>query len=118
MSSGKRGRPKDPYTVQVVEALHEQFPKFTAVQMSLIRNPAYGLQLSAEAKEVLRNAGILPAEEKSRRKRLKNSERKKNERITFRLTSEEKVRFSEQVKKSGCKSVQEYLEKIIKENEL
>ena len=117
MGNGKRGRSKDPYTDQVVEALQKQFPKFTRVQMSLIRNPAYGLQLSAEAKEVLKNAGILPVEEKPRRKRLKNSERKKNERITFRLTSEENVRFSEQVKKSGCKSVQEYLEKIIKENE-
>jgi len=117
MSNGNRGRKKDPYTDQVVEALQKQFPKFTRVQMSLIRNPAYGLQLSAGAQEALRNAGILPPTEKLPRKRLKNSERKKNERITFRLTSEEKVRFSEQVKKSGCKSVQEYLEKIIKENE-
>ena len=119
MGSGRRGRPKDEYGQQLIEALQEHFPKFTGVQVSVIKNPAYGLQLSTEAQEVLRGKGIPVPNEKPRRKRSKNSQSVSKKRKSFRLTSEQEVRFSELIKKSGCNSVQEFINKLIeKENEL
>ena len=70
MSSGKRGRPKDEYTSAVIDALHEQFPKFTRQQMSMIKNPLYGIQMSSEAISVLESKDIT-LQGKSKRKALK-----------------------------------------------
>ena len=122
MSNGKRGRNKDPYTQQVVEALRDDFPKFTNVSMSLIKNPAYGLQLSPQAEAVLKAKGILsPNKKPAQRSSVQfkfNQKRERNERIEVRLSSAEKVRLLEQVKANDCKSVREYITKLIKENEL
>jgi hypothetical protein len=116
MSSGSR-KNKDPYTQQVIEALHDRFPKFTNVQMSLIRNPAYGLQMASEAQEVLKAKGIPPPSKTTQKKNLNAPKRTRNERVSVRLTSDEKVRFLELIKSSGCKTVQEYITNLIKENE-
>ena len=116
MGSGKRGRSKDPVGVLMVSTLREKFPKFTGVQLSMTKNPAYGLQLSSEAQAMLRDKGIPLPNKKPRRKHLNNSDNRK--RKSFRLTSEQEVRFSELMKRNNCKTVQELIEKIIKENEL
>ena len=118
MSNGKAGRPKDPYTYQIIEALHEKFPKFTRSQMSQIRNPAYGLQMAQEAVSVLEANGILPPNKNKKQSVKKIPQRKKQNRFTVRLNDTQKVRFIQKMKESGCKTVQEYLEQLIeKENE-
>ena len=48
MSSGSE-------TKKFCEALADKFPKFTRVQMCMIRNPEYGIQLAPEAVSVLRD---------------------------------------------------------------
>ena len=121
MSSGKRGRNKDPYTLQVIDALKDEYPKFTKVQMSLIRNPAYGLQLASDAEAMLKAKGIPSPNKQRREKRTasfkSNPKRTRPERLTVRLTSDEKVLILEHAKASGCISVQEYILKLVKENE-
>ena len=93
MSNGKAGRPKDPYTYQIIEALHEKFPKFTRSQMSQIRNPAYGLQMAQEAVSVLEANGILPPNKNKKQSVKKIPQRKKQNRFTVRLNDTQKVRF-------------------------
>ena len=118
MSSGRRGRPKDEYNAQVVAALQKVYPKFSRMIWSIAKAEYYGVQLSPEALSVLRAAGI-PEPAKTPEKSVKKiQKRSKNNRLTVRLNDAQKVRFDEQFEKSGCKTVQEYLEYLIeKENE-
>lgn len=115
MNSGSRGRPKDKYLEQVYDALHEKYPKFGRVQMCMVRNPEYGLQMAAGAVSVLKAKGIPPPGENRNKNVKQTPNRKKQERITVRLTNEQRVRLSELKEKSGCKTMQEYLEKLINE---
>lgn len=116
MSSGKkRGRPEDTETKAAIEAIREKYPKFTRVQMSMVKNPEYGIQLSSGALSVLRDKNIRPPSQ-SRSAFVKKIHRAKQNRISIRLSDEDKVRFMLAKQQSGCKTVQEYLEKLIKEN--
>lgn len=112
MSSGKHGRPRDKYLEQVYDALHEKYPKFGRVQLCMVRNPEYGLQMASGALSVLRAKGIPPPVKKPAQS---VKQRKKEKRITVRLTDAQRVRLLELKDKAGCKSVQEYLEKLINE---
>lgn len=118
MSSGRRGRPKDEYNAQVVAALRKVYPKFSNTIWSIAKAEHYGVQLSPEALSVLRACGI-PEPSKAPEKSIKKIQRRnKNNKLTVRLNDAQKVRFDELLRKSGCKTVQEYLEYLIeKENE-
>ncbi len=117
MSNGKRGRPKDEYISAVIDALHEQYPKFTRQQMSMIKNPLYGIQMSSEAISVLESKDITPPGKIKKKSVKKNQRRNKQNRYSVRLNDTQKVRFEEQLKQSGCKTVQEYLERLIMKGE-
>lgn len=113
MSNGKRGRPKNEEMHKVMDALAEEYPKFSRMQISMIKNPLYGVQLASGAVSLLRDKGIpLPAEINPRSVK-KIEHRKKEKKVTFRLNDTQKVRLIEQAKESNCKSVQEYIEKLI-----
>ena len=113
MSSGKRGRPKNEEVHRIIDTIREKYPMFSQVQMSMVRHPEYGVQLSSGAISHLRDKGIsLPADLVPRRvKKIEN--RNKSKKVTFRLNNTQKVRLIEQAKESDCKSVQEYIEKLI-----
>lgn len=113
MSSG--GRPKDTETQKIYDALHDRFPKFGRVQMCMIRNPEYGLQMASEAVNVLRAKGISPPGKKKAQNVKQRPQRKKENKITLRLNNDQKVRLIELKEQSGCKSVQEYMEKRLLE---
>ena len=115
MSSGKPGRPRDKYQEQVYAALHEKYPKFGRVQLCMVRNPEYGLQMASGALSILRANGIPPPGKNKAENVKQTPKRKKEKRITIRLTVDQRVRLSELKDKSGCKSIQEYLEKLINE---
>lgn len=115
MSSGRPGRQKDKYQEQVYAALREKYPKFGKVQMCMVRNPEYGLQMASGALSILRANGIPPPVKRQTQKVKQTSKRKKEKRITVRLTDAQKVRLLELKETSGCKSIQEYLEKLINE---
>lgn len=117
MSSG-RGRHKDPYKHQVMEAMAEKFPGFRDPQMSMIRNPGYGLQLSSEAISWLESKGITPPGKVAEIKFKKAPKRKRENKISIRLNDKEKQTLKELAKKNGYPSVQKYIENLIeKENE-
>lgn len=116
MKSG-RGRKPDPDAVAIYEALKDKYPKFGPVQMSMIKNPLYGLQMSAGAVSELMAKGISPINKKPNKNIKKNNKEKEQSRITIRLNKEEKVRLLELKEKSGCKSVQEYLVRLIEKGE-
>lgn len=115
MSSGHRGKREDKQGKLIIETLQPAFPKFTKVQLSLVRNPAYGLQLSSEAVLLLKGKGIAPPGKADQKSFKRTPKRSKTNRITVRLNDAQKVRLIEQVEQSECKSVQEYLEKLIQE---
>ena len=116
MKSG-RGRKPDPDSISIYAALKEKYPKFGPVQMSMIKNPLYGLQMSAGAISELKAKGISPPAKTRSEKVKKNNTRKKENRIQIRLSDAEKVRLLELKEKSGCKSVQEYLVRLIEKGE-
>ena len=114
MHSGKRGRPKNEEMQRVYELLHDKYPKFGRVQMCMIRNPEYGLQMAQGAVSILEANGIYLNGKNKNKKVKQASQRKKENKITVRLSDAEKVRLLELKEQAGCKSVQEYIEKIIK----
>lgn len=115
MSNGKRGRTKDPYNETVCKALSEKFPKFTKSQLSMVRNPEYGLQMASEALAELKAKGIPPPVKKRSHFVKTISQRKKPNRVTVRLNDAQKDMLMKAKEKSGCRSLQEYLEKLIAE---
>ena len=116
MSNGKVGRPKNPELEQMFSVLSEKYPKFTRVQLCMIKNPEYGVQMAPEAVALLRDAGVpLPFKTKAHSVK-QRPKRKKENKYTVRLNDAQKVRFLESLEKSGCKTVQEYLERLISEN--
>lgn len=52
----KRDRPRE-YGKEVVDILKKHYPKFSKVQLCMIRNPEYGVDLSKEAKKYLKSLG-------------------------------------------------------------
>lgn len=108
MSSGNE-------TKKFCEALADKFPKFSRVQMCMIRNPEYGIQLAPEAVSVLRDKGVLPKVKVPVQSVKQAYKRKKPNRFTVRLSDSQTVRFLQAKEASGCATVQEYLEKLIME---
>jgi len=43
------------YSTDVLDALKEKFPKFSKVALCMVRNPQYGVDLSADAKRFLKS---------------------------------------------------------------
>jgi len=43
------------YSTDVLDALKEKFPKFSKVALCMVRNPQYGVDLSADAKRYLKS---------------------------------------------------------------
>ena len=50
----KRDAPR-AYSTDVLDALKEKFPKFSKVALCMVRNPQYGVDLSADAKRYLKS---------------------------------------------------------------
>ena len=50
----KRGAPR-AYSTDVLDALKGKFPKFSKVALCMVRNPQYGVDLSADAKRYLKS---------------------------------------------------------------
>lgn len=101
-----------------IAVLKKKFPKFGPSQMSMIKNPEYGLQLSSEAVSYLAGVGI-SLDNKNRPNSIKNiskakKKRSKNNRLTVRLNDEDMERFRK-IKQNN--STQAILEEIIKQYE-
>ena len=43
------------YSTDILDALKEKFPKFSKVALCMVRNPQYGVDLSADAKRYLKS---------------------------------------------------------------
>lgn len=104
----------DTGTKEVVSILRERFPKFSKVQVSMVKNPEYGIRLVPEAESLLREKGknITTARRRTPQKK-KAPEVPPRKRVSFRLADAEYDKLKEAVKSSGYKTTQEYLEHII-----
>lgn len=93
------------YSAGVTRLLSEKFPKFTRIQLCMVNNPEYGLDLSAQAKRYLRENGYLSAETRPIRK--------KANRVSARFDDSTWEAIKADCEKEGTSSMQEYIEKLI-----
>lgn len=50
----KRDRPRK-YSKDIIDVLQKRYPKFSKITLCMIRNPEYGVDLSADAKRFLKD---------------------------------------------------------------
>ena len=97
----------------IIAELSKKYPKFTKAQLSMIRNPEYGLQMASGALSDLRKAGILPDEENVPEKVKLRKRKETRRRITVRFDNEDFDRLMGTKKEK--ESIQEIVERIVKE---
>ena len=85
---------------EIVALMQTKFPKFSKVQLCMIRNPEYGVDFSAAAKRLLR-------------KKETREKRKTQKKITVRLTDDEYLEVQAAMLKTGCKTYRELIEKAL-----
>ena len=95
----------------IVEALSEQFPKFTRIQFCMVNNPDYGVWYSPKAEAKLCEAGLLPPKKKKA-----PEARKKQKRISLRFSDAAYESIQNAVANSGCKSTQSFFEQLVRQN--
>lgn len=92
----------------LIETVQIKFPKFSRIQVCMIRNREYGIWLSPEAERQLLDAGFeLPYKKRPTRK--KNTKKRVGASLDIDLYSRAKER-------AGNKTMQEYIETLIKED--
>ena len=97
----------------IIAELSKKYPKFTKAQLSMIRNPEYGLQMASEALSTLRDAGILPKTESVSEKVKLRNRKETRRRITVRFDNEDFDRLLSSKKEK--ETIQSFIEKIVKE---
>ena len=87
---------------ETVELLQQHFPKFTKIDLSMVRNPTQGVPFSPQAKRILNKAdGEQP------------KKRSTPNRLTIRLNDSELAAVKEAMEQNGCKSYRELLEMVL-----
>lgn len=104
----KKTDPKD--SVEIVRLISEKFPKFSKIQLCMLRNPEYGVRLVPEAERLLREKGkrITTATLPQKKKRVAEKKR-----VSVRLSDADYEKVKEQMQNAKCSSMQEYLEQLI-----
>lgn len=97
----------------IIAELSKKYPKFTKVQLSMIRNPEYGLQMASGALSDLRKAGILPDDENVPEKVKLRKRKETRRRVTIRFDNEDFDRLLGSKKEK--ETIQSFIEKIVKE---
>lgn len=54
----KQYRPRE-YSKDIIDVMKKRYPKFSKVALCMIRNREYGVDLSKEAKQFLKEAGAI-----------------------------------------------------------
>ena len=107
---------KDSQSSEIIKILSDQYPKFSKVQLCMVRNPEYGIQLNPEAERKLKEAGYELKKKYStpppRPKRPKPKSPPKK-RVSVRLSDEEYEKLRSAAKNSGCQTMQQYLEVML-----
>lgn len=97
----------------IISEMSKKYPKFTKAQLSMIKNPEYGIQMSSEALSMLRQAGILP-DDKSRSEKVKLRQRRETKRrLTIRFENEDFDRLMGLKKEK--ETIQSLVERLVKE---
>lgn len=100
---------------EVIKTVSEKYPKFTKIQLCMIRNPEYGLRLAPEAERLLKEKGIpLTPQRRRTPQRKKAPEVPPKKRVSFRLSDAEYEKLKNAVKESGFRTTQEFMEDMIK----
>lgn len=98
---------------EIIRVLSERYPKFSKIQLCMIRNPEYGVCLAPEAKKLLKEK--IKTHTQKRRKDTKSQQPQPpaKKRVSMRLSETEYEKLKETVRVSGCKTIQEYMEKTL-----
>lgn len=95
--------------------LAERFPRFGKIQKCMINNPEYGVGLSEAAIAYL-DERINGTRAKPDKPPPRKPVRKKQNRVAVRLNDEDYELMQAAMEHSGSKTVQEFLEAIIRSN--
>ena len=101
----------------IVRILSEYYPKFSKVQVCMIRNPEYGIRLTAKGERILKEKNIKLTTQKRKGAIREPKQMPQRKRISLRLSNADYEKLKESTKNSGYKSMQEYLEKLINKEE-
>lgn len=88
-------------SAEIISLMQTRFPKFSKVQLCMIRNPEYGVDFSAAAKRLLNK----PPPKK----------RNVSKKLTVRLTDEEYAEMQAKMQETGCKTYRELIKRITEE---
>jgi predicted DNA binding CopG/RHH family protein len=101
----------------IVAALSAHYPKFSKVQVCMIRNPEYGIRLTAKGERILKEKNIILTPQKHKGAKRDQKQMPQRKRVSLRLSNADYEKLKESAKETGCKSIQEYLEMVIKSKE-
>ena len=91
---------------EVIARVQTVCPSFSKVQLSMVKNPKYGVELSAAAKQALESEGVpVP---KPRKKQPARPKRTKPNRLAVYLTDEQFARAKRAMAECGT-NTQDYL---------
>ena len=99
---------------EIVRVVSKTCPRFSKVQLCMVRNKEYGVYFSPEAEAALVSAG-----EKIKTKYTKTLPQKKTppqtpqkKRVSFRLSDAEYNQLKKAIKESGFRTTQEFMEHL------
>lgn len=98
----------------IIDAVSAKYPKFSKIQLSMIRNPQYGLQLAPGAVSLLRDAGI-PPPGKTRSQKVKQGNKAKTRKaitIRFEINEYEELTRS----KKPDQTMQDFIKEKLNQN--
>ena len=100
---------------EIIEAISARYPKFSKIQLSMVRNPQYGLQLVPGAVSALRDAGI-PPPGKTRSQKVKQGNKAKSRKaitIRFEINEYEELTRS----KKPEQTMQDFIKEKLKQKQ-